>query len=195
MFDGDKKPTNKKIKIILISIMVAAVSVTMAVFIGYRSIEKKPEKAIPLILDGSSISIEKIHQTSTKNGIVEWSLDADSASYSEDRKEAFFEGLTVTFFTKENVKIILTADKGSLKTESSDIEVSGNITVQNDDYVLKTQKISYDNKKRIISSSAPVVITGKSLNLVGGSMTIDIDMNKAELGGKVEGTIVDDVSL
>jgi LPS export ABC transporter protein LptC len=189
------KFSNWKIKIILISVIAVTISVTVAVFIGYRYISKKPEKVIPLVLDGSSISIEKIQQTSTKNGVVEWSLEASSARYSEDKKEAFFEDLSVTFFTKENLKIHLTADKGILKTESSDIEVQGNITVKNEDYVLKTGKINYDNKKRIIFSKVPVEITGKSLNLVADSMIIDLNTNKAELSGKVEGIIGDDISL
>ncbi|MDP3284173.1 MAG: LPS export ABC transporter periplasmic protein LptC [Desulfobacterales bacterium] len=189
------KFSNRKIKIILISVITVTIFVTVAVFIGYRYISIKPEKVIPLVLDGSSISIEKIHQTSTKNGVVEWSLEARSASYSEDKKEAFFEDLSVTFFTKENMKIYLTADKGILKTESSDIEIRGNITVKNEDYVLKTGKINYDNEKRIIFSEVPVEISGKSLNLVAGSMTIDLNTNKAELSGKVEGIIGDDISL
>ncbi len=189
------KFSNRKIKIILISVIAVTISVTVAVFIGYRYISKNPEKIIPLVLDGSSISIEKIHQTSTKNGVVEWSLEASSARYSEDKKEAFFKDLSVTFFTKENLKIHLTADKGILKTESSDIEISGDITVKNEDYVLKTGKINYDNKKRVIFSKVPVEISGKSLNLVAGSMTIDLNTNKAELSGKVEGIIGDDISL
>jgi LPS export ABC transporter protein LptC len=189
------KSGSRKIKIILISVIAVTISVTIAVFIGYRYISKKPEKIIPLILDGSSISIEKIHQTSTKNGVVEWNLEANSASYSQDKKEASFEDLSVTFFTKDNLKVVLTADKGILKTESSDIEVRGNITVKNDDYVLKTGKINYDNKKRVIFSGVPVEISGKSLNLVAGSMAIDLNTNKAELSGKVEGIIGDDISL
>jgi len=189
------KFSNRKIKIILISVISVTISATVAVFIGYRYISKNPEKAIPLVLDGSSISIEKIHQTSTKNGVVEWSLDANSASYNEDKKEAVFEDLSVVFFTKDNLKIHLTADKGILKTESSNIEIRGNITVKNEDYVLKTGKINYDNEKRIIFSKVPVEISGKSLNLVAGSMTIDLNTNKAELSGKVEGIIGDDISL
>ncbi|MDQ1330230.1 MAG: lipopolysaccharide export system protein LptC, partial [Thermodesulfobacteriota bacterium] len=138
---------------------------------------------------------EKIHQTSTKNGVVEWNLEANSASYNQDNKEASFEDLSVTFFTKDNLKVVLTADKGILKTESSDIEVIGDITVKNDDYVLKTGKINYDNKKRVIFSGVPVEISGKSLNLVAGSMTIDLNTNKAELSGDVEGIIGDDIAL
>lgn len=189
------KFSNRKIKIILISAISVTIFATVAVFIGFRYISKNPEKAIPLVLDGSSISIEKIHQTSTKNGVVEWSLDASSASYNEEKKEAVFEDLSVVFFTKENLKIHLTADKGILKTESSNIEIRGNITVKNEEYVLKTGRINYDNEKRIIFSTVPVEISGKSLNLIAGSMTIDLNTNKAELNGKVEGIIGDDISL
>jgi LPS export ABC transporter protein LptC len=187
--------TNKKIKITLISLIVITVLTTFAVFIGYRHISKKPEKVIPLVAEGSSITIEKIHQTSSKNGVVEWNLEASSATYSADNKEAFLKDLSVTFFTKENQKILLTASKGILKTESNNIEISGGITVKNEDYVLKTEQINYEHDKRIIISKSPVQISGNSMNLVAESMTIYLNTNRAELSGKVEGTFGDDLSL
>jgi len=186
---------NRKIKIALISIIVISISLTFALFIGYRYFFKKPGKVIPVIADGSTITIEKIHQTSTKNGVVEWNLDAGSATYSADRKEAFFKDLSVTFFTKDNQKIFLTADSGILKTESNDIEISGNIIIKNEEYLLKTEKIHYEHDKRIIFSMVPVKISGDSLNLAAGSMTIDLNLNKAELSGKVEGIIGDKISF
>ncbi|MBU1181768.1 MAG: LPS export ABC transporter periplasmic protein LptC [Proteobacteria bacterium] len=186
---------NRNIKIGLISVIVVTISLTVAVFIGYRYVSKNPEKLIPVVADGSSITIEKIHQTSTKNGVVEWNLDASSATYSADNKEAFFKDLSVTFFTKDNQKILLTADNGILKTESNDIEISGSIIIKNDEYLLKTEKINYEHDKRIISSRVPVEISGNSLNLVASSMTIDLNTNKAELSGKVEGIIGDKISF
>jgi LPS export ABC transporter protein LptC len=101
----------------------------------------------------------------------------------------------LTFFTKDNQKIFLTADNGILKTETSNIEISGSIIVKNDEYLLKTEKINYEHDKRIIFSNVPVEISGRSLNLVAGSMTIDLNSNKAELSGKVEGIIGDKISF
>nr|CBX28437.1 hypothetical protein N47_G37610 [uncultured Desulfobacterium sp.] len=162
---------------------------------GYRYFSKKPERMLPAVLDGSSISLERISQISSKNGIMEWSLEARSAIYSEDKKEAFFKDLTVTFFTKDNQEVYLSADKGTLKTESGNIEINGNVVIKNNDYMLKTGKINYDNKKRIIQSKAPVELTGKSSNLIASSMAIDLNTNKAELIGKVDGIFGDNLSL
>ena len=186
---------NRKIKIALISVIVVTISLTIAVFIGYRYISKKPEKILPVIVDGSSITIEKIHQTSTKNGVVEWNLDAGSATYTDDKKEAFLKDLSVTFFTKDNQKIFLTADNGILKTESNNIEISGSVVIKNEEYLLKTEKINYEHDKRIIFSKIPVEISGKSMNLVADSMIINLNTNRAELTGKVEGIFGDNISL
>ncbi|MBA4323125.1 MAG: LPS export ABC transporter periplasmic protein LptC [Odoribacter sp.] len=186
---------NRNIKIALISVMVVTISLTIAVFIGYRYVSKSPEKVIPVVAAGSSITIEKIHQTSTRNGVVEWNLDASSATYSDDKKEAFLKDLSVTFFTKDNQKIFLTADNGTLKTETNNIEISGSIKIKNDEYLLKTEKINYIHDKRIIFSKVPVEITGNSMNLVADSMTIYLNTNRAELTGKVEGTFGDNISL
>ena len=187
--------TNRNIKIALISVIVVTISLTFALFIGYRYVSKNPEKVIPVVVDGSSITIEKIHQTSTKNGVVEWNLDASSATYSNDKKEAFLKDLSVTFFTKDNQKIFLTADNGILKTESNNIEISGSIIIRSDEYLLKTKKINYEHDKRVIFSKVPVEITSNSMNLVADSMTIYLNTNRAELTGKVEGTFGDNTSL
>jgi LPS export ABC transporter protein LptC len=186
---------NRKIKIALISVIVLTIFLTFAVFIGYRYISIKPEKIIPVVAEGSNITIEKIHQTSSKNGLVEWNLDASSATYSAGNKEAFLKDLSVTFFTKENQKILLTADSGILKTESNNIEITGSVIIKNDEYLLKTEKINYEHDKRVIFSKGPVEIKGNSMNLVADSMTIYLDTNKAELTGKVEGAFGDNISL
>lgn len=190
-----KKISNKKIKIALITVIVLTITAICTVVIGYRYFSRKPEKMLPAVLDGTSISIERISQISTKNGIVEWSLEARSAIYSEDKKEAYFKNLTVTFFTRDKQEIYLSADKGTLRTESGNIEINGNVTIKNNDYMLKTGKISYDNKKRIIISKEPVELIGKASNLVANSMAIDLNTNKAELIGKVEGIFGDKFSL
>jgi LPS export ABC transporter protein LptC len=186
---------NRKIKIVLISVILFTISLTVALFVGYRYISKKTEKIVPPVVEGSSITIEKIHQTSTKNGVVEWNLDASSATYSDGKKEAFLKDLSVTFFTKDNRKIFLTADNGTLKTETNNIEISGGVTIKNEEFLLKTEKISYEHDKRIIFSKVPVEITGKSMSLVADSMTIYLNTNRAELTGKVKGTFGDDISL
>ncbi len=189
------KFNNKKIKIALITLITFTITAIFAVVVGYRYFSKKPVKALPIVLDGTSISMEKISQISTKNGIVDWSLEARSAIYSEDKKEAYFDDLAVTFFTKDNQKIYLSAEKGLLKTESGNIEIKGNVTIKNNDYMLKTGTISYDNKKRIILSKAPVELSGKSSNLVANSMAINLNTNKALLFGKVEGIFGDNLPL
>lgn len=187
--------SNKKIKIALISAISITIIAIFAVIIGYRYFSKKPLQILPLVLDGTSVSMEKINQISTKNGIVEWSLEARSAIYSADKKEAFVKDLMVTFFTKDNQKIYLSADQGTLKTELGNIEINGNITIKSNDYILKTGIINYDNKKRVIQSNAPVELTGKSSTLIADSMSIDLNINKAELIGKVEGIFGDNISL
>jgi LPS export ABC transporter protein LptC len=189
------KFSNKKIKVVLITGISITIVAIFAVIVGYRYFLKKPLKVLPVVLDGTSVSMEKISQISTKNGIVEWSLEARSAIYSEDKKEAFVKNLTVTFFTKDNKEIYLSADEGTLKTNSGNIEINGNVTIKSNDYTLKTGKINYDNKKHTIESNAPVEVISKSSNLIANSMAIDLNTNKAELIGKVEGIFDDDISL
>ncbi len=79
----------KKLKLFFLLFIVIALAVVIAVFINYRRILKNPEKLVSSFPADSNLSIGKIHQTSTKNGVKEFTLDAASASYTASKKRWF----------------------------------------------------------------------------------------------------------
>ncbi len=185
----------KYYKLFLFSVIVIILCVVLAVFVGYRRILNKHEGLISSIQSKANISIGRVHQTATRNGITEWSLDARSAHYIDAKKQAVLQDLSVTFFLKDGKKIYLTANQGNLKTDSNDIEVTGNVVVKNESYRLKTEKLHYEHGGRIIFSKVPVEIIGDSFNIAADSMSFDLNTSKTLLEGKVEGTFSENVTL
>ena len=155
----------------------------------------KEDNFISSLHSKANISISKVYQTATRDGIKEWSLEAKSAYYIDATKQANFQGVIITFFLKDKGKVCLTADQGILKTDSNDIEVTGNVVVRNETYSLRTKKLNYEHTKRILFSKVPVEIVGDSLNLASDSMSFDLNTNRIFLEGRVEGSFSETITL
>lgn len=185
----------KTLKFFLISIIFITFGVVSAIFVGYRHISDKQDKLVSKIQSKANISIGKAHQTATRNGITEWSLDAASVEYINTKNQAIFHNLSVKFFLKDKTNVYLTADRGILNTDSNDMKIFGNVVADNGSYRLKCDNLYYKHNGRIISSETPVNITGDLFNLVADSMSLDLNTNRSIFEGKVAGTLRERITL
>lgn len=185
----------KKLKLILLSVILIALGATIVVFVSHRRVLDKEENIVSSIQSKANISIGKAHQTATRNGIKEWSLDAASVNYIVKRNQAIFLDVSVIFYLKDKTEVYLTANKGILNTNSNNMELFGNVVVKNAKYRLKTENLHYKHNKRVISSKVPVIITGTAFDFAADSMSINLNTNNTMLEGKVEGTIVESIRL
>ena len=167
----------------------------IAIFFNYLRVLEKEYNLAAAARCKSNISIAKAHQTATRNGVKEWSLDAASVDYMTKKNLAIFHDLSVTFYLKDKTEIYLTANQGIIKTDSSDMEVFGNVVVKNGSYMLKTENLHYKHNRRIIFSKVPVKITGDAFDLVADSVSLNLNTNKTIFEGKVEGTLSEKIAL
>lgn len=179
---------HKKLKILILAAAVAILGVLVAAYVGFRQLASNPEKLIATIAEDAKLSLGKIQQTATRDGKTEWRLDAASARYLEDENQVRLNDLTVTFYMESGQEVQLSANEGLLNTESNDIQVSGDVKVQNEAYTLDTTTLQYRHEQRIIFSNAPVVIKRK----IGGRLTadalrLDLNINQLLLEGNVKG--------
>lgn len=184
-----KTSFSKKLKTVLIVIAVCLVIAILSIFIGYRFISDTPEKILTAISEQTAMTINRLRQTATRNGLKEWYLDARSASLAKGGQEALLEDLTITFFTRDQKEIHLTAKKGILYVDSKNFELSGEIRAQNDQYRLQTDKLHYNHKDRIIRVTVPVEISGGGMRFTGEGMMFDLKTNRTVLEGNVEGIL------
>ena len=162
-----------------------AIGTVVAIFIGYRQISSAPEMLVSSIKDGANLSLGKIRQTATRDGRTEWSLEAGSAHYIEDKNKAVLKDLSITYFLENNQKVYLNADSGILNTGTNDIEFSGNVIIRNKDYLMKTEQLYYKHKRRLIFSDVPVNISGEVAEISANSLTFELATNKIVLSGDV----------
>ncbi|MCG6974175.1 MAG: LPS export ABC transporter periplasmic protein LptC [Desulfobacterales bacterium] len=191
-----KKNTHrKKLNILFISIILLVFGIILTVFFKYRNGIEISDRTGAVIPDKANISIGRAHQTATRNGIKEWSLDAASADYMTEKNQAVFKDLSLTFFLKDRTKVYVTADRGLLKTDSNDMEISNNVVVKYSRYKLRCESLYYEHKKRIIVANVPVNITGDSFQLVADAMSLNLNTNRTLFEGKVKGTFRGGISL
>jgi LPS export ABC transporter protein LptC len=188
-----KKP--KKIKIFLLATILITLGGVIGIYIGFRQDPQIAESVPESIEPDATLSIGKIHQTATRKGKKEWSLEASSAHYIDKTSQMVLKDLSVIFFLKDNSEVTLTADRGILKTESKDIAVSGNVVLNNKEYKLLTEKLNYTHARRVLYSSAPVIISGTSAQLAADSISFDLNSNKITMEGSVEATIAKNFKL
>jgi len=179
-----KKP--KKLKIILLATIFVTLGGIIGIYIGFREDQQVIESVSQSDVPDATLSIGKIHQTATRNGRKEWSLEANSAHYVEENNQMVLKDLKVVFFLRDNSEINLAADQGVLKIDSNDIEVSGNVVLKNQEYKLVTEKLAYAHDQRLLHSNAQATIFSKSTQLAADSMAFDLNAKKLTMEGNVE---------
>lgn len=188
-----KKPV--KIKTLLLAIILITIGGVIGIYLGFRQDSKVAEHVLESIEPEASLSIGKIHQTATRKGKKQWSLEANSAHFIDKKNQMVLKDLSVIFFLEDNSEVTLAADQGILKTDSNDITVSGNVVLNNQEYRMLTEKLNYEHERRVLYSDSPVTITGVSAQLKADSASLDLNSNKITMDGSVEATITNNFKL
>ena len=184
-----------KIKLFLISIIIISSGIIIAVFSASRGILDKTAGLKSTIQNAAKMSLGKVHHTATRDGVIEWSLDASSARLLDKKNQLILDDISVIFYIQAGKEAYLTAAKGFLYTNSNDIEVTGDVVVKNNNYVLKTEKLNYEHNRRILFSNVPVKISGDSEQLTADSIFFDLNTEKTRLEGNVRGVFSENIKL
>jgi LPS export ABC transporter protein LptC len=113
----------------------------------------------------------------------------------EKRKTMLLASPVVEFFMDDGDNVHLTADKGTIYTDSSRMQVSGQVSANTSRYRFQTEALDYDPAKRELRADTSVKLSGQSLTLRANSMAMDLKTNVTRFEGAVKGTIREDLDL
>ncbi|EPR38889.1 protein of unknown function DUF1239 [Desulfococcus multivorans DSM 2059] len=190
-----KNNTFKKIKVILLLFITITLVAVIAVFTGYRHLMDEEESLVSTVQEGAGMAISSVRQTAVRNGMLEWSLNAASAEYLNAENQAVFTLPSVTFFMEGREEIVMTAAKGTVRTDSNNISVSGDVVVRDATYELRTEVLNYDNAEHRFFTNLPVVLSGAGFDLTADSASLDMKTRQAILEGNVKGILSEDIEL
>jgi lipopolysaccharide export system protein LptC len=148
-----------------------------------------------MVQDDATIAIDRVHQTSTKNGIKEWSLDARSAKLIEKDRQAVFDDVSINIYMENDKLIKLTAHKGYLNTETRDMRVDGDVVADDGELKILTETLQYEHARRVLVTTKPVRVLGSKIQLNANSASYDLASQKTTFDGKIKGTIFDKIDL
>lgn len=185
-----RKPTRRRWAVVLLVLAAAGVGV-------YHMV--RPRLNVPDIgalerVDTTGMTVKDIHQSSTRDGRTEWSLDAGTARYLLAEKRILLTDMRVTFYPKEGGEVYLTARDGTLATDTQDMEARGDVVAWNDQYRLETDELSYRHGTRVIASPVRSRITSATGELAGDTLRIDLNTNELAMVGHVRGRTVPDAA-
>ena len=184
------------IKLFLLITVVLVFGVVLTLFIGYRTVSNPQELFVSsLVQDDATIVIDKVHQTSTKNGIKEWSLDARSAKFIDKDRQAIFDEVSMNIYMENDKLVKLTAHKGYLNTDTRDMRVDGDVVADDGELKIMTETLKYEHARRVLVSTKPVQVLGSKIRLNADSASYDLASQKTTFDGKIEGTLFDKIDL
>ena len=141
------------------------------------------------------VALGAMRQTSTRNGIKEWTLNAASAKILKEEHLAILTDISVHFFLAGGGEIHLTSRNGSLDTEKHDMTFSDTVVVRHQDKVLETDRLQYEKKRHIIYSLSPVVLSSPRAEMTANALTLDINARTVKLTGNVKGFFKPDSNM
>ena len=178
-----------KIKKILIVLIGLCLGVVFWIFFRSELNENKLSLPMPKAAVKSLMALSKVRQTATKDGIVQWKLESATAELEAETGKMILQSPQIFFFLEDGSRIHMTATKGILYTKDNNMEVRGNVHLQNDRYILKTEQLAYHHAARIITTKTPVLIRGEIIELKAASMIYDLNTDQVEFNGPVKGII------
>ncbi len=178
----------------LFKYLIIGVLLVMAATVAIRWPRLRNHLGAPLpsakeIASDALMTLVGVHQTATKEGKVQWELDADSAQLETENGRMILTGPRVDFIMADGGQIHLTARKGVLNTRTNDMTARGEVRLRNDQYELQTDNLKYQHKERVLNSKTPVRVIGPSLDLRADRMTYNLEENRAYFDGRVEGNL------
>jgi LPS export ABC transporter protein LptC len=178
--------SRRKVTIALTAFSLITTGIIAGIFIKNRYLSQDPVKLITSIHQNASLAIGSVHQVSTREGVKEWILDARSAHVVDESKQLMLEDVSVIYFLKNGKEVQLTAKQGTLKTETNDIEVTGQVVLTYSNFKLETEQMNYDHGRRVLFTASPVKIIGETVHLSADSMKYDLTANQTWFQRNVE---------
>ena len=154
--------------------------------VSYLHLREEPEALHSVLPKGSDVSLNRIHHVATRDGVKEWTLDAESAQYEKAGSKTVFKDICVTFFLDDGKTIRLNSCGGVVFTDTKDMEVWGEVVARSGTDEVNTYKLRYQHKTQTIFTETPVVIKGGGMEITGDSLTFNLQTEQVVVLGRVK---------
>ena len=178
-----------RLRVALLAVVVAALAgIGFATWQNVRA--RQPRTVADLGADfvpDVAQHIQNFRRVKVKNGKAVWEVKADDAQYYEGDKQIVVTNPQVTFFLEEKDRHAqLNGTEGRLTLDDSGRELAqvtleGDVVLILDDLEVRTQTAHYDHAADRIAAPGVVTIHGKTLDVQGKGLEVDVTPRRVRL--------------
>src|SRR5512145_1055922 len=142
--------------------------------------------------------IQNFRRVKVKDGRTVWEITAKDAQYFEENAEIVVVEPRMRFFLEEGEREArVDGREGRIHLEGRELDaitLRGNVKVMLDDLELETEEATYDRTRDVITSPALVTVRGRTVELSGRGMEVDVGPQLVRLLDDVHTTLRSDAA-
>lgn len=174
-------------------LLASLVVFVMASAFWYRRMAVEDQAQAPAGLPANDTKADMVSRdfrhVETRMDRTIWVLEAARAEVTDDRASLFT--VKVTWYGEPGeVTVTITSAEGNVDFRKRNAELRGAVRLERaDGAILNTEKLSWDEKTKVLQAPLPVVITTPSATIKGEGLEANLATGKIMLRGRVQGEI------
>jgi len=179
----------KKRFIVIALVIITVISAAVIIMVIEKSNSSQSQN-LKIMTDNVDLQVKDVNYTDVGDSGLKWEIKANSAKYMKNENLAIFEHVRIKLVMQDGKSFVMTGDKGILKTDTKDMEISGNVEVVSDrgDH-LNTDNLKYSGSEQRIYTEAPVKMENDRMQVKGVGMTLSLNDKDVSLLSKVKANI------
>ncbi len=155
---------------------------------GQRADEKQP--VLKIIDDNVDLYIKDVHYTEVGESGNRLEINADSATFLKKENQARFDRVRMKLILPDGKIYEMAADRGSLRTDSKDAELEGNVVIlSNRGDRFTTDRLKYSDGEKKIYTEDPVTLSSPRFEMKGKGMVLLLKSEQVAMSGGIRARI------
>lgn len=181
----------RRVRAVLAVLMIAAVGAVVVQLVRsqwaqhLRSLRTRELDFLPQV----SQRIQNFRRVKMEGERKVWEVAAREAQYFEEDKLIVVDDPEVSFFVKDDQGVVSVKGKqGKILLDDREmdrVDLEGGIELRFRDYLVRTDRASYQRSDDAVVSPGTVLVTGDGLSLSGEHMTLEMGSQRVRFGGNV----------
>ncbi len=156
------------------------------------AVEERPQAPVGLPVNDTKAEMvtRDFRHVETRMDRTIWVLESARAEIFEDR--ANLHTVKVTWYGEPGeITVVITSAEGTVDFRDRNAELRGDVRIERaDGAVVRTEKIFWDEKTKMLQAPLPVVITTPSFTFHGEGLDANLATQSITLRGRVRGEIL-----
>ena len=122
----------------------------------------------------------------SRDGMPEWKIAAARLHTEDAGAGMFFDQVDASFYEDSNLRYEISSGSGTYESIKKMLTLAGDVVVvSREGFVIRAPTLSYDEKKRVLTSREKVKIAGEGMAVDGKGLRYQMDDGAFSVGGRV----------